>query len=350
MQPYEMPERAQGRWVAEVQPKGMAVCKTRRDRCRNKPRAAGPVPVSTVAAECVSSARNALDAGQCAKLIEDLKAGGAAQAAAVDSLRGSVLSYAFDSNGCHVVQDALTVCSTKVAAELVVELHDHVREAIRSHHANYVIQKVIEALPSAHSSFIAEALRGSVAATARHRFGCRILCRLLEHATTEAFLAPLLDELLNEACRLCCHPFAHHVLESVMVNGLEAQRRHVVGALLDNVLTNALDRHGVFLFQAVLSYGCAEDKEALVKKLLAQPNAVLELARSRYGACVLQAVCENAPGSVHSSSIHGQLLLSARELMGDKRGRRLLAELGLGPVVGLECDEDSLAVAAAIAA
>lgn len=46
-------------------------------------------------------------------------------------------------------------------------------------HGNYVIQKVVSHLSAASSRFVAEELRGHAVRMAKHRFGCRILCRPL---------------------------------------------------------------------------------------------------------------------------------------------------------------------------
>ena len=46
-------------------------------------------------------------------------------------------------------------------------------------HGNYVIQKVVSHLSAASSRVVAEELRGHAVRMAKHRFGCRILCRPL---------------------------------------------------------------------------------------------------------------------------------------------------------------------------
>merc|ERR1712079_83996 len=106
-------------------------------------------------------------------LMESLNGENAAQRHALDSLRGSVVSQAFDPRGCRAVQLAFQVADTRVAAELLSELRGHVQAASRSPHANYVIQRAIEVMPPATCGFVAQEMRGVGAAVARHRFGCR---------------------------------------------------------------------------------------------------------------------------------------------------------------------------------
>merc|ERR1740138_364723 len=93
-------------------------------------------------------------------LLTQLEEGGEARAGALATIRGSVLDLAFDSVGCRVIQTALDVTSLKDGAELASELRGHIREAIESKHANYVVQKIVEVLPTSMVSFVVEELAG----------------------------------------------------------------------------------------------------------------------------------------------------------------------------------------------
>jgi len=98
----------------------------------------------------------------------------------LETLHGQVWSVSQDPVGCRIVQLALERISHQEAAELVKELHGHVQEAATSPRANYVLQKVVSQLTFDAAKFVAEELVGSCGRIARHRFGCRILCRLME--------------------------------------------------------------------------------------------------------------------------------------------------------------------------
>merc|ERR1712151_274397 len=147
--------------------------------------------------------------GSCARrgsyLLSKLKAGGSDAAAALSEIRGSVRRLAFDRGGCRVVQLALEMASHQERAELVAELHGYVRRAITSPHANYVIQKIIEVMPLPLSSFIISELCGHGSEVSRHRYGCRIICRLVEHLGSYAKTVDLIEEILKDAGELCRH-------------------------------------------------------------------------------------------------------------------------------------------------
>lgn len=134
-----------------------------------------------------------------------------------------------------MVQLALQVADQQEAAALAGELRGLVRTAISSPHGNYVIAKVIEVLPPPLASFVVDELMGFAGKMARHRFGCRIFCRLLEHHTMSHGANPqtcaLVDELLDEAEELCRHTYAHHVIQSVLEHGLPKHHFRIMAAL-----------------------------------------------------------------------------------------------------------------------
>jgi len=206
-------------------------------------------------------------------------------------------------------------------------LHGSVQEAMRSAHANYVIQKVVEVMPPAQAGFIVQELRGVATSVACHRYGCRILCRLLEHSMG----GELIGEVLEVAETLCRHPFAHHVVESVLEHGDEEQRHRVFLALHSDLVQNAQDPHASFVIQAAFEKCSTEDAQALAHGLVrGGPHIVASLAQTRPGARVLRTLLK-LPGNSSLSACdviqqcesflyetkHGRLLLEdARKSVG----------------------------------
>eukprot|EP00930_Biecheleria_cincta_P017204 TRINITY_DN1374_c0_g1_i3.p1 TRINITY_DN1374_c0_g1~~TRINITY_DN1374_c0_g1_i3.p1 ORF type:complete len:484 (-),score=87.13 TRINITY_DN1374_c0_g1_i3:327-1709(-) len=245
---------------------------------------------------------------------------------ALAAIRGQVWSLAGDPKGCRVVQLALERASQQEASELVIELHGHVQEAATSPHANYVIQKVVSQLTFSAASFVAEELAGSCARLARHRFGCRIFCRLLEFFSTQSSTLQLVEELLGETQELCCHSFAHHVMQAVIENGNQRHCKLVVAALLTNPLAFAQDKNASYLVKFAFRYSCQEDNRVLLAQL-SHPDAIAALAISQYGCHVVRALMEveelDTQAVLH---IIRQIMPQLRET---KRGQRLLVDLGL---------------------
>eukprot|EP00913_Durusdinium_trenchii_P004487 g4166.t1 len=94
---------------------------------------------------------------------------------------------------------------------------------------------------------------------ARHRFGCRILCRLLEHCTTEASTQRLISNILEdpaEALELCRHNFGHHVVQLVLERGHPRHKELVLQVLRRDLATNAAHRRASYVVEAALN-NCA---------------------------------------------------------------------------------------------
>jgi hypothetical protein len=218
------------------------------------------------------------------------------------------------------VQRALEKASQYEASKLAEELRGHVLEASNSPHANYVLQKILTHLTFSAASFVAEELAGNAARIARSRYGCRILCRLLEFFSTHAFTLQLLDELLAQCEDLCCHNFAHHVIQSVLEHGNDRHRSRVMAALLTDPLAYAQHKNASYLVERALCHCSPEDKQTLLDRLFS-PDTVAKLVGNQFGYYVACTVMKHQG----LDSFRGMV----PELARTERGRRLVADLGL---------------------
>mmetsp|Transcript_16057 Transcript_16057/g.32631 ORF Transcript_16057/g.32631 Transcript_16057/m.32631 type:complete len:442 (-) Transcript_16057:333-1658(-) len=263
----------------------------------------------------------------CGALAEALEAGGEARAAALAELRGSVAQLTLEREGCRLVQAAIQLADRAAAAELLAELHGRVLEASASQHGNYVIQTVVAALPTAMSGFVVRELLGSGAEVARHRFGCRILCRLVEHSGGGEDLAALLEELLAEAEDLCRHPFAHYVVETMLEHLPEARGR-VAAALGADLWGSACHRCASHVVEAALAHCGEAERQGFALRLLGGGrDSVLSLAQNQFGSFVLKALLQ-VPGRLSEEAL-GHISQAVTLLEGAKYGQRLLQDLGL---------------------
>lgn len=266
----------------------------RRRRTRlAQPKAPGMVPATGRQSEDLAI----LDDEQSAKLKGDLEAGDAEHASAVAKaeLLGSVWPYSRHPLGCRVVQLAIQTAKPAVGKAIAAELQGHVKEATESPHANYVLQKVIEQLSSATSSFIADELLVNAQRFARHRFGCRIVCRLVEHCSSEESTQKLIDTLLEdreEALDLCKHNFGHHVVQSVLEHGDARHKEIIADVLRHDLLANARHRSSSYVLEAALLHCSTKDQESLVH-FLVQPHIVAELAQADFGVFVVRTLLKH---------------------------------------------------------
>lgn len=271
-------------------------------------------------------------------LMAQLTAGGEERSAAIFALRGCVWHLSRGPLGCRVVQLALEVASSSDAKALVEELHGHVEEAMYSPHANFVLQKVIEALPASVASFISQELAGKAVIAARHRYGCRILCRLLEHSLGTA--TALIDEFLEHAEGLCRHTFGHYVMKAVLEHGTVEQKHRVARAIWagpsslstghsssragTGLVRNAMHRNASYVTEKVLEQGSAEDVATLARALAHSKN-VQALGQSPHGCHVVKAMLRIPE---MEQMVQAALLLNGEHLRATKYGSKLMQELG----------------------
>mmetsp|Transcript_31088 Transcript_31088/g.90687 ORF Transcript_31088/g.90687 Transcript_31088/m.90687 type:complete len:433 (+) Transcript_31088:80-1378(+) len=267
------------------------------------------------------------DADDCARFMRDLEAGGNARAAAVDRLRGSVWQWSLHPAGCRVIQAALELCNGDAAASLAIELRGRVREAVESRHANFVIGKIVEVLPAEVSAFVAEELMGFSRAAVRHQYGCRIFCRLVEHANTHPATSRLIErEVAPWAAEHGRHEYAHYVVAHVLEHGSPQQQRLVVSALLHGrFLELAQNRYGRFVVEALFTYG-GQDEQRSALALLRGSGNIIGLATHANGHVAIAAALRSRGGVLEEErySLANELSKAAQRLVMDKYGQRVL--------------------------
>lgn len=317
-------------------------------RQRRQRRAAASVPMASMpprhegSGEEQSSVAEAVErregsARQCSELIAQLEVDRLSQIAAISALRGLVFSFSQDKHGCRVIQLALDVLPQAFKEELIRELHGHVREAIASPHGNFVIQRVIQVMPTVHAAFVAEELVGVAAEVARHRFGCRIVARLLEHSAMDGNTIRFVDELLIDAARLIRHSYGHFSIQSVLEHGLPQHRQSVAIALLagvgaeETMACTALTRIGSNVIEAAMMHCSLDDASSLSEELLKYPGNVLQLAQNQYGSYVLRA-CLRRLGK--HAVIWREVQAVSNELQSSKHGKKLLEIVKSDELVG----------------
>jgi len=259
------------------------------------------------------------------KLMEQLEMGGQECAEALAEMQGHVAQLAFESVGCRVVQEALRVADKQTVVSMIAELTGNVKKATGSPHANYVIQKIVELLPPSQAEFIVNELCDCVVEVASHRYGCRIICRLLEHSAAAPSTGKLLDNMLRSAKSLCCNVYGHYVILLLLEHGIKVHRQAVVAAVCGDAYKMAKNRHASHIMIMILTSGEMEQKQAVIDAMVADGECLLQAALDKHAWMVVRAVCR-LPGS-HLQKVQSQLDLGKEALMQSKYGIRVLQEL-----------------------
>lgn len=242
-----------------------------------------------------------------------------------ESLLGNVWLKSLHPRGCREVQEALSNGDNRTRVAIASEMHGHFWEAVESPHANHVLQKCIVELPPEASQPIIDELmsrRDAAARLARHRYGCRIVERLLEHCWLEQ-LREMIYGILAEVESLCVHPFGNFVIQHLFEYGSEDAKRQLALAVLDRMPKLSADPRGVTIVAKGLEFAPVRELLNLARILLRTPAQLVQLATQRHGHCVALAL-------VRMKHPEGA---EARECFNEKEARQTLSSSRHGRVV-----------------
>lgn len=215
--------------------------------------------------------------------------------------------------GCRVVQKALEVASPVDRNLLVEKLQPDCLALYEDLHGNHVFAKMVAVMPASSQfvRYVIESLQGRAVTVARHRFGCRILERLIEHVPHEE-MSILLDAIINDAEALCRHPFANFVVQHLFEHGSRACQSAILNNMIKQLPILAKHRTASHVVQRALDYCSDTDQKKIARALLHSqpPHSFVDVACSRYGSFVVEQ------------------LASLRDCLDEMR-QNLLAELGV---------------------
>jgi len=256
-------------------------------------------------------------------LLKQLKLGGMSEASAAARFMRLAFSNKASSRAAQLAIEGVT---GNDAAVLASGLHGHVRDAIRSIYANYVVQKAVEILPPSCISFIPQELLGVGQEVARHRCGCRILCRLLEHGSLrDSSVAALFDEVLGDTEALSRHTYGNYVIRHCLEYGLPEHRQWISQALCSDLLVTSRHRYGSRVVQTALQFCTGGDRSALFSGLLASSAGLIDLARGLSGRHVVKALLK-IPGE-HQKQAASRLRPARAHLEMSKYGKPVVDAL-----------------------
>jgi pumilio RNA-binding family len=242
----------------------------------------------------------------------------------------ATLELALSAHGCRIVQKAFDVACGDEKRELAIKLHGHVKDLLESQHGNHVLQKCIEVLPPQAVQFIIDELAFwpmSWAGVAKHRFGCRVIERLLEHCP-EDMTVPLTDAVVSDASALARHPYGNYVVQHVLEYGTDVHRNLLVSVLVDTgIAFLAQHRIASNVIESALGRVCSADQQTIGLALLAAPQTLLVVGCSRYGTHVVNRLLEVlAPGPLRVQVVR-QLLDNLPQIMESKHSKHLVEKL-----------------------
>merc|ERR1719210_1594897 len=195
------------------------------------------------------------DASLCKEVMSLLDGSSGDKHLLLEWLRGEELQVALGGQGsCRVVQKMLEVFGGPARNALAARLAQGTLALYESPHGNHVLTKIIEVAPRPALQPIIQQLEAQgCRVVARHRFGSRVLERLVEHGTEDQ-MCTLVDQCTDLAEELSRHPFGNFFIQSLLEHGAQHRRETIVQQLLPFVPKLAVHRTACHVLQKALNY------------------------------------------------------------------------------------------------
>jgi hypothetical protein len=279
-------------------------------------------------AECIGrDGETDFDAAQAReiadKLLEQLRVGGTSKQSAVASFEKLAFSNTTTSRAAQI---AIKEASVSDAVALAKALRGCIRNAVQSKHANHVVQQITETMPVGQASFIIEELKGCGHEIARHRFGCRVLCRILEHlAPQDESTLAFIEEILVDVHGLCGHEFGNFVARHLLEFGTPNHKHCIAKALVSDMFQYSKHKLGSHVVEAALLYSSPEDQRILALQLASDQHQLVSVAANQYGRHVVRALL-SLPCDVRKEAVE-VLAPMEQKLKSMRYGRSVLPSL-----------------------
>jgi len=260
-------------------------------------------------------------------LVRSASAGGVTQdrvPAACQLVRGHVARLSTEHLGCFLVQALLEQSDKAAQKELVGELRGHVGELLESQHGNHVLQKAVEIMPPPVLCFLLPELKawGSPRKLATHKYGCRVLERVIEHFPMPDLLH-FIEDILDDSVAMSKEPFGNFVMQHILEHGNDDHRHSVAVALGADLRDTATHPNACLVLNKVLTYAAHVDQKDLAERVIAIPGLVADMAGLRNGFAATLRLFVLATGQLLEAA-HLELAADANRIWGTKHGRALL--------------------------
>jgi hypothetical protein len=168
---------------------------------------------------------------------------------------------------------------------------------------------------------------GRVGQAARHKYGCRVLQRILEHCRANQ-VKPIIDELLADAMMLSKHPYASYVMQHIFEQGTDEHQNRLMEVLVANAVTLAADGWACGVVEKALSYGDLEGCLKLASNILQDHGLIVRMARGRRGHLAVKMILDLfEEGSPEWEGVRAQLRAEEAALRKARYGRSVVGLL-----------------------
>eukprot|EP00933_Yihiella_yeosuensis_P064919 TRINITY_DN68473_c0_g1_i1.p1 TRINITY_DN68473_c0_g1~~TRINITY_DN68473_c0_g1_i1.p1 ORF type:complete len:377 (-),score=60.20 TRINITY_DN68473_c0_g1_i1:245-1375(-) len=260
----------------------------------------------------------------------------------LDHISGRVWALSQKPRGCRLVQDVIEHAkSDQLREQIAEEMKGHVWEAVRCPNANFVLQRMIITMKPQASQFVIDELlqRGSrvTVRVAKHKYGCRVVQRLLEHCRSSQ-VKEMVAELLKEVIPLSRHPYGNYVMQQVFERATPEHRSFAAHQVQRHAASLSTDCYGSAIVAKALEFCSLEDQQGLIRALLSEPGLLVSMARTRHGHLAVELVLELSQGTEHEQLAWHEIESQASTLRSSRYGRVMVAWMAQHHVQGPDAE------------
>lgn len=253
---------------------------------------------------------------------------GNADAVAELKFRERVWNLSKCPHGCREVQLAFdnSVCDDALS-ELASGLRGHVWEALLCPHANHVLQKCISTMKPQALQFIIDEIMSTIdgpSKAAQHRYGCRVIRRLIKHCAGEQARG-LVESILADARKLAVHDRGNFVIQQLLESSMDEHVGRLMQLVEQDVVDLALDPYGSTVLTKVLSMECAGDRVGITRAVLQVPGLLAKMSAVRHAYVGVKAIL-GRPGAEQKFAL-AQLTAEIDSLSSTRYGKIIKARL-----------------------
>ncbi|CDK28284.1 unnamed protein product [Kuraishia capsulata CBS 1993] len=183
--------------------------------------------------------------------------------AKLQDFMGEICTLCKDQHGCRFLQRQLDVQGEYAAVVIFNEIVDHVVDLMVDPFGNYLVQKLLEKLPTDLRTTFVRNASSQFVRIALDPHGTRALQKLVECISTDEEAEVLRDSLTPHVVVLSRDLNGNHVVQKCLQMLRPDQFQFIFDCAYENCSKIATHRHGCCVLQRCLDHGSKEQCEAL---------------------------------------------------------------------------------------
>lgn len=186
-------------------------------------------------------------------------------------------------------------------------------DCVRNENGNHVIQVAVRVIPFQHIHFMVDVFYGEVDYLATHRYGCRVIQRLLEKVEAPLMISRLMHGLHQCSPQLIADQYGNYVPQHIMETGGPVDRDMVVNVVLKNLFSYSKQKFASNVVEKCVKHGNDHQRRQMMIELSADDgqseNKLLFLIRDGYGNYVIRKSTRWVIPTVHVNNVSQSLCL-----------------------------------------